>query len=135
MMFSARHRAEGTAALGRLLRRAAELAMSLPNYAADRYAEKLAELDADPQVTEGALRHVRERIGQGLFRAALLEFWGGACSVTGFDNPELLRASHAKPWASVRQARSASTSSTASSSPCTWTRSLTKASLLFRTPA
>lgn len=28
-----------------------------------------------------------------------MEYWGGACAVTGIAVPELLRASHAKPWA------------------------------------
>jgi predicted restriction endonuclease len=46
-----------------------------------------------------ALTEVRRRIGQDLFREALFEYWGGACAVTGLSVPELLRASHAKPWA------------------------------------
>lgn len=37
-------------------------------------------------------------MGQDLFREALLEYWEGRCAVTGLDVPELLRASHAKPW-------------------------------------
>lgn len=28
-----------------------------------------------------------------------MDYWGGACAVTGIALPELLRASHAKPWA------------------------------------
>lgn len=28
-----------------------------------------------------------------------MDYWGGACAVTGLAIPELLRASHAKPWA------------------------------------
>lgn len=41
---------------------------------------------------------VRQRVGQELFRRALLEYWDGRCAVTGLAIPELLRASHAKPW-------------------------------------
>lgn len=41
---------------------------------------------------------VRQRVGQRLFREALLEYWEGRCALTGLDAPELLRASHAKPW-------------------------------------
>lgn len=41
---------------------------------------------------------VRERIGQDLFREMLMDYWGGRCAITGLDVPELLRASHAKPW-------------------------------------
>lgn len=40
---------------------------------------------------------VKARIGQGLFRKNLLDYWG-ACAVTGFTEPRLLRASHIKPW-------------------------------------
>ena len=28
-----------------------------------------------------------------------MEYWRGACAVTGITLPEVLRASHAKPWA------------------------------------
>ena len=42
---------------------------------------------------------MKQRIGQNLFRQALMDYWGDACAVTGLDLPEALRASHAKPWA------------------------------------
>lgn len=45
-------------------------------------------------------REVRQRIGQDVFREALMDLWQGRCAVTGIPfPPELLRASHAKPWA------------------------------------
>jgi putative restriction endonuclease len=28
-----------------------------------------------------------------------MEYWGGRCPITGLEQPELLRASHIKPWA------------------------------------
>jgi hypothetical protein len=87
------------ASLGRLLRRAAELAMSLPNQAAEHYATEMAKLDANPPSTTEVFALVKQRRGQDLFRAALMDYWGGACAVTGIAIPELLRASHAKPWA------------------------------------
>lgn len=40
---------------------------------------------------------VKARIGQGVFRKQLLEMWDG-CAVTGVKLPEILRASHIKPW-------------------------------------
>jgi putative restriction endonuclease len=46
-----------------------------------------------------ALRLVKQRLGQNLCRQALLEYWGGACALTGLAIPALLRASQAKPWA------------------------------------
>lgn len=43
---------------------------------------------------------VRQRIGQDVFRNALMNLWEGRCAVTGLTlPPQLLRASHAKPWA------------------------------------
>lgn len=87
------------ASLGRLLIRAAKLAMSLPNQAAEHYASEMAKLDANPPSTTEALALVKQRRGQDLFRAALMDYWRGACAVTGIAEPELLRASHARPWA------------------------------------
>ncbi|HNP76348.1 MAG TPA: HNH endonuclease [Cyclobacteriaceae bacterium] len=40
---------------------------------------------------------IRSRIGQGVYRKGLLQLWG-SCSVTGFTKPNLLVASHIKPW-------------------------------------
>jgi predicted restriction endonuclease len=28
----------------------------------------------------------------------MIQYWGGACAITNISLPELLRASHAKPW-------------------------------------
>lgn len=42
---------------------------------------------------------VKQRVGQYLFRDALLHLWADSCAVSALDMPELLRASHAKPWA------------------------------------
>lgn len=89
----------GLGPLGSLLRRAAELAMSLPNHAAELFAEEVSKIEANPPPSTEILRLAKQRVGQTLFRQALIEYWGGACAVTGLDVPELLRASHAKPWA------------------------------------
>lgn len=51
-----------------------------------------------PRSTE-AERLVIQRVGQDLFRDALMNYWGGRCAVTGVAEPRLLRASHIKPWA------------------------------------
>jgi putative restriction endonuclease len=58
---------------------------------------------SDVAVTE-VIASVRRRVGQDLFREALLDFWEGRCAVSGLDVPELLRASHAKPWAEASDA-------------------------------
>lgn len=88
--------------LAQLLRRAAALAHSLPNQAMRNFdatlAQELAQLPAELKGTE-VERLVRQRLGQQAFRNAMLDYWGGTCAVTGLVMPELLRASHAKPWA------------------------------------
>lgn len=84
------------------LSRAAALSRSLPGQAADDYQNEVAaELGQLPQHLHGTEveRLVRQRIGQDKYRNAMLDYWDGACAVTGIRIPELLRASHAKSWA------------------------------------
>jgi HNH endonuclease len=38
------------------------------------------------------------RLGQGQFREDVARLWNNACAVTGCEIPEMLRASHMKPW-------------------------------------
>jgi predicted restriction endonuclease len=86
--------------LARLLRRAAELAQSLPDQALDNFRERLKKtLAGIPTGGTEVERIVRQRVGQDVFRDAMMDYWGGACAVTGLVLPEVLRASHAKPWA------------------------------------
>ncbi|GHA50608.1 restriction endonuclease [Photobacterium aphoticum] len=40
---------------------------------------------------------IKTRVGQGQFRANLVDMWGG-CAVTGYRNRQMLLASHIKPW-------------------------------------
>jgi hypothetical protein len=68
--------------------------MSLPEAPLDRFRAKVAGL---PQTTE-AERLVIQRIGQDVFRAALLDYWDSRCALTGITDPALLRASHIVPW-------------------------------------
>jgi len=100
-------RADGFAAaneseLAALLRRASSLARALPSQAAQDFeaavSTQLAQLPAGLGGTE-VERLVRQRVGQQKFREAMLDYWGGACAVTGVGLSEVLRASHAKPWA------------------------------------
>ena len=43
-------------------------------------------------------RVVKSRLGQGIFRELLLDFWSQKCAASNLDLPALLRASHIKPW-------------------------------------
>lgn len=88
-------KAEGFGELYAALRTAAAHARTRPNRVADAFKRETAGL---PRATE-AERLVVQRVGQGLFRTALLDYWQGRCCVTGLDVPELLRASHIRPWA------------------------------------
>lgn len=78
-----------------VLDRAAATARTMPDRVAHRFHLATATL---PKSTE-AERLVVQRVGQNLFRSALLDYWQGRCCVTGLAVPELLRASHIKPWA------------------------------------
>jgi hypothetical protein len=83
-----------TAPLHHLVREIWRLARALP-------VEPLRAFEAQtrnlPRATE-AERLVIQRVGQNVFREALLTYWDGRCAVTGIAHPRLLRASHIKPW-------------------------------------
>lgn len=89
--------------LAKLLRRTAALAQALPNQAAVDFEaqikDELATLSSESIKDTEIERLIRQRVGQHVFRQAMLDYWSGACAVTGIALPEVLRASHAKPWA------------------------------------
>ncbi|MCW5657118.1 MAG: HNH endonuclease [Burkholderiaceae bacterium] len=90
--------AQADTALGR----AWALSRTLPQALVSRFWEETQQAlanQADPPSTTEREAMVRQRIGQQLFREGLMTLWQGRCAVTGLDVPELLRASHAKPWA------------------------------------
>lgn len=86
---------QGWATLYELLSRAAATARTRPARMVEQFANATVNM---PQTTE-AERLVVQRVGQDLFRRALLDYWQGRCCVTGLAVPELLRASHIRPWA------------------------------------
>lgn len=77
------------------LDRVYKLAISLPDAPLTRFRIETKGL---PQTTE-AERLVVQRVGQDIFREALVDYWGGRCPLTGIAEPALLRASHIVPWA------------------------------------
>ena len=84
-------------ALGELhdaLDRTYRLGVSLPDAPLKEF---LAKTKSIPRTTE-AERLVVQRIGQDVFRQALMEYWKGRCPLTGITDPALLRASHIVPW-------------------------------------
>lgn len=83
--------------LAALIRRAWQLSRALPDAPLKRFEDALSHVGEEFRTEVEAL--VRRRIGQTEFRAGLLDYWQGRCAVTGIAQPELLRASHIKPWA------------------------------------
>jgi hypothetical protein len=77
------------------LDRVYKLSLSLPDAPLTQFLAQTAKL---PKSTE-AERLIIQRIGQDIFRAALMHYWGGYCPLTGITEPALLRASHIIPWA------------------------------------
>ena len=92
---AAARRVSDLPALHRLVRRAFQLARALPDEPLQAFLDRTASL---PRTTE-AERLVVQRVGQEVFRERLLDYWEGRCAVTGLGVPELLHASHIKPWA------------------------------------
>jgi HNH endonuclease len=82
------------------LDRVYRLAVSLPEAPLDRFRSRTATL---PRTTE-AERTVIQRIGQDIFRDALIDYWSGRCPMTGITERALLRASHIKAWANCTDA-------------------------------
>jgi hypothetical protein len=81
--------------LHRLVRRAFQLSNALPHELLRAFEKQTAGLPRSTEVE----RLVVQRVGQEVFRKGLLEYWEGRGAVTGLAVPELLRASHIKPWA------------------------------------
>ena len=87
--------APSSSELFRIIGRIWSLARSLPNEPLAEFERLLKE---EPLTTE-VERLRKERIGQNVFRSALMDYWEKSCAVTGVKNPTLLRASHIVPWA------------------------------------
>lgn len=61
-----------------------------------------ASQDLDPTRATTREAQVRLRVGQSTFRAALDDYWGGRCPLTGITDRALLRASHIVPWSECK---------------------------------
>lgn len=94
----ARYRFARQPALYAALDRIYALGVSLPDTPLVEFERQAAGM---PRGTE-AERLTVQRIGQDLFRRALLAYWEGRCAVTGVPDVALLRASHIVPWATCR---------------------------------
>jgi hypothetical protein len=88
-------------ALHAALDRVYKLGVSLPDAPLARFRARTAGLLQTTEVE----RLVVQRIGQDIFRAALMDYWGARCPITGLTDPALLRASHIVPWAECDDAQ------------------------------
>jgi len=86
---------DGLAPLYAALERVYRLGRSLPDAPLRQFRAKTQDL---PRSTE-AERLIVQRVGQDIFRDALLGYWNGRCPLTGISDPALLRASHIVRWA------------------------------------
>jgi len=99
--------AHGSGELMGLVSRCYRLAVSLPDAPLDEFRRRLgrdresAEINkvADGLGSTEVERTVRQRVGQEVFRSALLEHWDNTCPLTRISDERLLRASHVVPWA------------------------------------
>jgi hypothetical protein len=82
-------------ALYAAVERSYQLGVSLPDAPLDQFRRRVAGL---PRTTE-VERLVVQRVGQNIFRDALVEYWNGRYPMTGITDQALLRASHIVPWA------------------------------------
>ena len=89
-------RAWDAASLENVFGTLSQLARSLPDNPLYQYKKAVESIIPDQTEVE---RVVKQRVGQNIFRSSLFDYWGGACALTGVSTKELLRASHAKPWA------------------------------------
>ncbi len=84
--------------LRRVLRRMQELFIALPPTPIEIYNTRWRQIVAGGLPATETEETVKQRVGQDVYREALMNYWKGACAVTNSTIPEILRASHAKPW-------------------------------------
>lgn len=82
----------------------AHLENALRMYYMENRGSRIPVLRASPEILNAITETEKEmlveiRTKQGQFREKLMQYWGGKCAITGITQPELLRASHIKPWA------------------------------------
>ena len=82
---------------GALSRRVAEAMERLSG------SESVNPADEDLPAGEEAKRLTKVRLGQSVFRSALLNAYGGRCCMSGLADARLLDACHIRPWSDVER--------------------------------
>jgi putative restriction endonuclease len=70
------------------------LSISLPTLPLETFVREISHLG---ETETDRLEKVR--VGQNIFRRALMDYWSETCPITGICDPALVRASHMRPWA------------------------------------
>lgn len=69
----------------------------------DKFKDSLTNVEM--LTGEDKVREVKTRVNQSVFRSMVISNYHGKCALTGIDVPELLVASHIKPWAIDKKER------------------------------
>ncbi|MCL2310549.1 MAG: HNH endonuclease [Proteobacteria bacterium] len=86
-------------------RRLSEFWLPSPEKFYDDVKSDIENIWNDPNIRQTEKTElVNARIGQGIFRQKLLRYWKDCCAVTGYKNPDMLIASHIKPWSASSNA-------------------------------
>lgn len=77
-----------------------ELAFISEKLIAELQGKQVEDTISLENIPQGAERtaEVKQCVNQSFFRNAVLTSYNSACCITGISNPELLLASHIKPW-------------------------------------
>ena len=68
------------------------------SFESERLLSELQGQTEELPVGQEKIIAVRQRVNQNFFRKAVLASYKNICCITGLNNPELLIASHIKPW-------------------------------------
>lgn len=82
-------------------RRISAQELAQPHTDASIIAEDITGLQNAENLTTDQNELIQARLGQGRFRKQVLQQWNHQCAVTGISTPQVIRASHIKPWRSA----------------------------------
>lgn len=69
-----------------------------PGLSSSEESDDVSEISRSGKSETTKKQLIDARLGQGGYRAELIEVWSGKCALTGISFVPLLRASHIKPW-------------------------------------
>lgn len=88
----------------RLLFESEEILARLQNLTIEEKYKPILQ-DTEGLVGEERISAIHTRVNQNVFRKMILSIYDNRCALTGIDIPELLLASHIKPWSEDKENR------------------------------